>query len=308
MPEANPDLAKQVAATANRLRQIQADFADDSPQAREEYLSEEVQKALSKLLPDQRKPFLEALREQFPSWDANVLAADQPAEKRESSLQSPTDQREWNDASFVLERLVTLAQALPADKKRQLIDRLSEAGLSAAGHMAVADKTLQELKTNLRLEAGQSVQSERVAELATRLVLFSNSLDQLAWKIWKMIAPKSNLRSTGLQNTMHRFVKGDADVPLTRDLEQLRHLVASMLSAISQIGKQFGQHHLAKFAPAEIEAAAAMEPGGFLVAKEVKCWRKYVELAKTLDDTASIDRQIMQIIADFVGSMPGMGA
>src|SRR5947207_11269256 len=47
-----------------------------------------------------------------------------------------------------------------------------------------------------------------------------------------------------------------------------------------------------KFSPTEIEGLAAMERGGMLVSKEVKNWRKYVELSAGRDE-AMIESEIM---------------
>jgi hypothetical protein len=305
MTDAPAELTQQAIATANRLRQIQADFADETAQAREGYLSDELQRILSTIVPDQRQVFMEALREHFPTWEANMATPQSQPAQQESS--SPSDLREWNDVSFVVERLIELAAPLPSDQKRRLADQLRGAGLAAAGGGGdLPPELVTELKGILNLDPQHEIDPTRLLEMACRLVHFAHSLDQLAWKIWKTIAPKSPLRGSGLQGTMARFAKGDGEAPLSRDLEQLRHLVASLLSSISQVGRQFGQQHLAKFAPNEIEASAAMEPGGFLVAKEIKCWRKYQELAKSFDDPAAIDNQVMQIITEFVSSMPGL--
>ncbi len=306
MPEAHTDLAQRVAATANRLRQIQADFADQDDQTRQEYLSDEVQRALSTLMPDQRSAFLEALGENFPSWDANMAAIGQSGNDGHASP-SPADEQEWSDPTFVLERLVELAKDMPADQKQGMISRLSKAGLSASGDLGASQKTTDELRAKLKLDSGDTINAERVVEMAAHLVGFVSSLDKLSWQIWKEISPKSAVRSAAsLQDTLLSFVRGDSDAPLTRDLEQMRYLVAGLLSAISGIGSQFGQQYLSRFAPNEIEAAAALEPGGFLVAKEIKCWRKYTELAKTFDDAALVDQEIKKIIANFVGSMRGL--
>ena len=47
---------------------------------------------------------------------------------------------------------------------------------------------------------------------------------------------------------------------------------------------------------------ASMEPGGMLVSREVKCWRKYQELAESLDPS-SIDRVIMAAITEYAESL-----
>ncbi len=54
MPELATDISRLVAATVNRLRLIQVDFADEAPDVRENYLADEVEHAFAKLVPDQR--------------------------------------------------------------------------------------------------------------------------------------------------------------------------------------------------------------------------------------------------------------
>jgi len=304
MSDMNKELNQQAMVTANRLRQIHADFADGDAQSRQDYLSDEVEKVLAEILPDQRSVFLDVLREHFPTWDANTNL--QVSSDETNRVQAPSDQREWNDVNYVLERLIELSASLSDKQRGRLIRQLAGAGLTEQGDLSCSDETIQELRSCLKLDKDQTISPARLAEMAVRLASFSHSLDQLVWQIWKNVAPKSKLRSVGIRNVMQRFVKGESDVPLSRDLEQLRHLVASLLSAIAQIGMQFGQLHLARFAPSEIENSAAREPGGMFVAKEVKCWRKYTQLAKAIDDPAAVDSQIKKIIADFVESMPGL--
>src|SRR5690242_9898958 len=68
----NNQRSKLVAATANRLRLVQSDFADEPEQVRKDYLSDEIQRALGTLIPNERKAFLEELKQFFPTWDAKV--------------------------------------------------------------------------------------------------------------------------------------------------------------------------------------------------------------------------------------------
>ena len=300
MAKTTKNEAQRLAAVANRLRLVQADFADESADVRQEHLSEILRHALSELLPDQRKEFLEALRSWFPTWDATAYRA---ASRTKAASQSITDQREWNDVSYVLERLIELAQDLPADQREALIGRLRAEGLSSGDGPDWPAEVAVAVKKQLGVDEARSLDPARVLEMELRLAEFADTLDQLAWRMWRTIAPRAQLRPTAnLKSTMSRFVTGQADVPLSRTIEDLRHLVASLLGAVSQVGRDFAQRHLAKFSPTEIEALTDMERGGFLVAKEVRCWRKYVELSKTLDE-ALIEREIMQIIERFVGSM-----
>ena len=51
MAKHTDDRSRLVAATANRLRLIQIDFADESPDVRRGYLSEAVEASLAEVLP-----------------------------------------------------------------------------------------------------------------------------------------------------------------------------------------------------------------------------------------------------------------
>ena len=65
--------SKHVAATANRLRLIQIDFADESPEVRRGYLSEEIERALAEVLPEERQTFLQELMNRFQSARRRLL-------------------------------------------------------------------------------------------------------------------------------------------------------------------------------------------------------------------------------------------
>ena len=77
---------------------------------------------------------------------------------------------------------------------------------------------------------------------------------------------------------------------------------AAMTTAVSRAGGQFARRHLGTFSPSEIAALVRTEPGGVFVSHEVKCWRKYVELAERLDEDA-IDMEIKKAIVDYVESL-----
>ena len=55
MPADKKILENRVLETANRLRLIQVDFADKDSKARDDYLCEEIERALKTILPDERK-------------------------------------------------------------------------------------------------------------------------------------------------------------------------------------------------------------------------------------------------------------
>lgn len=299
--------AALAASLANRLRLIQTDFADESEEARRGYLADEIERTLGTLVPGEREAFLERLKELFPTWDGNVRVPGGGADGQASNVQAPADAKELKDPSFLVSRLVELAPSLSAQQREALTARLAEAGLVASGgNFEWPAEHAQALRTKLQAPQQQALDAARVLELLGMMVEFTGSLDQLVWTTWRTIAPRSAVkRSAGMLKTIGRFAAADHDVPrgaVAQDLDRLRQLVAAMISAISQAGRQFAHAHAAKFNPDEIESLAAMERGSMFASKESKCWNKYRELA-TGRDEASIEAEIMQAIAEYAESL-----
>jgi DNA primase len=298
--------AQLVAATSNRLRLVQVDFADQGPDVRREYLSEEIERALSAVMPDQRQPFLAALMEEFPSWDARVEVQLRKDDTTERSL---TDARELQDPNFLVARLIDCAAKLGDGERKVLVERLKEAGLASISQGAWPAEAEADLMKELRL-ADKHVDPVRTLQMVGMASDFALRLDQLVWGAWRKIAPKATIRQDKpLQQTLKAFITNSQDVPrgqVASDLEKLRQLIASLISSIGQAGRQFATRHLAKFLPSEIEAVASMEPG-ILISKDVKCWRKYKELADAMTDVG-IENEITETIANYAENlMKGLG-
>jgi len=296
------DRLKHVAATANRLRLIQIDFADESPDVRRGYLSEEIDRALAEVVPEERQAFLRDLMARFPTWDPNVELGrvDQEVVSR-----SETDERELQDPSFLVTRLAALAPALSDAERQALVERLREAGLAPRSEGGWPEEGVQRLRETLQISRETELDPDRTLELVALAADFAGSLDQLVWRAWQKLAPKSTFRSTTpLRSIFSRFAVGDQAVPrgqVVHDIRKLRQLVAALVAAAGMAG-QFATRYLARFAPAEIETLVGMEGGGFFVAKEVKCWRRYAELASELNETA-IENEMREEVAKFAESL-----
>ena len=303
----NNQRAKLVAATANRLRLVQSDFADEAEQVRKDYLSDEIQRALGTLIPGERKPFLEELKQFFPTWDAKVEVRTEKA----PVVQTTTDQKELKDPGFLVSRLCALAPALKDQQKQAIIEELRRHGLAPSAVVGWPEKEATALRAKLQAGPKDALEPGHVLDLLTLMVELTASLDQVVWTTWRTIAPKSAMRRpAGLMKNMARFAGADPDVPrgqVSQDLERLRQLVAAIVAAIGNAGRQFAHNYATKFSPTEIEGLAAMERGGMLVSKEVKNWRKYVELSAGRDE-AMIESEIMAAIAEYAESlMKGRG-
>jgi hypothetical protein len=303
LPDHTTDLSRLVAATVNRLRLIQVDFADQPQDVRENYLSDEVEHALARVLPDQRGPFLQELKARFPTWEGQV---DITAPSQPSAVQSAADAKDLQDYTFLIARLAKLAPTLTEDQRKTAITRLKEAGLADQGSGPEwPAQPAKVLKTKLQLTDRDTLDAARLLELAAELVGFANSLDQLVWATWKQVAPKSDMkRPTPIQRSCAKFAAGDTEVSRTQiaaDVDRLRQLTAGVISAIAQAGNLFAQKHVGKFSVNNIEAYADKMPG-MLVGKEVKCWRQYKELATAMD-VQTIELEIQNAIAEYTETL-----
>ncbi len=303
MPDQTSELSRLVAATVNRLRLVQVDFADQPQDVRENYLAEEIEHAIAKILPDQRGPFLAELKERFPTWDGQVSVT---APSQEAPIQSAADAKELQDYMFLISRLTKLAPALTEEQRKTAIARLKDAGLSepSSGPDFPA-QPVKVFKTKLQLTDKDRIDPTRLLELASELAAFAISLDQLVWATWKQIAPKNEMKRPGLlQRACAKFSSGDTEISrsqIASDLERLRQLTAGLTAAIGQAGNLFAQRHVGKFSIANIETFADKIPG-MLVGKEVKCWRQYKELAAAMD-VQTIEIEIQNAIAEYTETL-----
>ncbi len=302
------NLDNRVIETANRLRLIQVDFADQSDQTRSEYISEEVERALKMVLPEERDEFLKRLIARFPTWGANVQP---PETEQEAKSDSVIDAAKLTDVDFLVRSLLEIAPTLAGDQKESVIRSLQQGGLGLTARQDHSDESIQKLKADLQLGDGSPVDAERLTELTGLLADFVFKLDPLVWNTWKELSARSSIRRAGnLKESTGQFIRHDPNTTLeqvSHELKSLQRLIAAIVTAIGRVGGQYAKRHLSKFAPSEISAIVRMGPKSVLVSQEVKCWRKYVELADALT-TDAVETEIRKAIADYVESlMKGMG-
>ena len=304
--------ATLVAEVANRLRMMQADCAGLSPQERQAFFSDVIEKALSAVVPAERAAFLEALQARFPAWNGQTQPAVQAAPARaEPQSESP----DLNNPRLLLSRLLQLVPTLSPDDKRVLVNELQKAGLPigppgppAGGSASVPDDVQKWFREVLKLPANQRVDSARLMALVPVIVELSCGLHQFIWTAWRTLAPNSELRPAlvSLQAAMTRYAAGDAGMTLeqvSRELTRLRQLAAALVAGIGETGRQFATHHCAKFSPAEIEAIVRMESGrGGVFARgpsEKDFWAKYKDLFGELGEE-TVEGEIRDTISRHV--------
>lgn len=304
----NEKLRANIAAIANRLRMIQVDFADESDQTRHEYLCEEIEHALKTVLPDERAEFLEGLKTKFPvvgDFGAQPIFQELETRKRPTVGQGMLD-----DPGALVQLLTKMFQTLSDDGRESVVRGLQQGGIAIRGSQdyseALPEELLGQLQTILQSDDEAALEPARVTALATLLTDFVIKIEPLVWNTWRKLSPHSNIRPSGnIKDTIKKFASAGGDAtqePVGDKLKELHQIITAMITAVGRAGDQFAKHHLSKLSPSEISALVRLEPKGVLVGHEVKCWRKYQELASELTE-ASIEAQIREAIADFVESL-----
>jgi hypothetical protein len=294
------NLENHIIRTVNRLRLIQVDFADETEETRNGYLGEEIERALKIVLPDQRKEFLEKLTTRFPvgSFGSKVISDEST---------SPVSQADVPiDSELLVRSLVEIAPTLSDENKQLIVKSLGQQTVTPAVEADYSEQSLKQLQTVLETGEAGAIRADRLMELSTMLAGLVCKVEPLVWNVWKKLSPRSSIRHTAnLKDIMGKFLFSDQDASreqIDEELKQLQWLIAAIITAISQVGGQFARNHLAKFSPSEIAALVKVEQGSVFVSHEVKCWRKYLELAGTLNED-SIDTEIKDAIVGYVESL-----
>jgi hypothetical protein len=303
------DLQNLVAATASRLRSLQTSLSDKDPQLRNECIREVLDSALAQMVPSQRKAFLQELLGFFPAWLATAQSAPAPAPPKAPSAQ---DNAQLRDPRFLASRLVEVAAGLSENDKKAVIGELRKAGLVAVTEVAAKGRPADvgdpaEIRSALGITADQGLDPERLVKLLSLLLAFQAGVGRVGWGTWKVMAPKSNAaRQMDLRGMFGRFVSGDQSVTskhAEQGLDQLLRLVTALVSSIGQLGRQISSQRLAAFSPDEIESIVKMERGSFLVAHEVRCWRKYSELAREALTEQALEDAIRDTLVEYAESL-----
>ena len=297
MVQSHTNQFQTVNALANRLRMIQLDFAQEPAEQRQDFLADELTRALQQVPSSERAAYLQQLQDQFPSWDSKVDVGDA------SSLKSAIDEKELADASFLVSRLAEIAPTLSDREKQVVQDRLVSCGLAAsAPKLEWRDDASEELVKHLEVKSADELDPARALSTIDQLVACVTRLDKLAHKTWQEIAPRQKLKEQGrLNRDLSRYFAGDADVSreqVGEHLERLRGLVAAMIFAIKTAPREWCHRYLETHSPTAIEGLVESEGVGFLGKKEAKCWEKYQQLAKDQDQVV-MSQEILQVVAEF---------
>jgi hypothetical protein len=275
---------------AARLRLIQANFADDPSSVRQGYITEEIERALKPVSPTRRKLHLDSLAERFPAWEGVRSTADSDVKAGNAPLR-PEE---------LVASLVQLAPTLSPEARAAFAAQLQAVGLSTKESADAFLELPPELQKKLGLPAGKRLQLERAVKLLVVTTDLALVLEQLAWALWKQLAPKSAIRKEAeLSRLAGSYLAGDAEVStaqLTQPVEKTRRLIAGLLGAVGRAGSSYAKKYVTRLSPEVIEDWAKMEKK-WNESLETACWRKFVQQAKEHASEPAIEHEIQEAIS-----------
>lgn len=296
----NEKLQSQIIGTANRLRMIQVDFADEGEDVQHEYLCDEIKRALTKVLPEDRTEFLERTCERFPIGVGHRAVPEMPS--GESQAESRFDEQKLNDPDFLVDLLIKVFSSQSQERQDIIVRKLSEGGLAPANVSEGLDNAAESFRTGLKIEGGSQLDSDRVFRLLLTLAGFVVTLEPIIWDTWAKLAPRSKIRPTRLtRKTFGKFVIEDSGISqeqLTAEFGRLRQMIAALITAFGRAGDRFARHFLSTYAPSQISALVKMGKSNFLVSHDAACWQQYRDLAGGLT-SESIEGQIRKALVEY---------
>ena len=291
------------ARLAARLRVLQTTCVEDEAGLRLGLLEEEIQRALREIAPAQRPAYLAALDDAFPELgNSEIPTAEAPVP--EEALDFPTLPPE-----VLMADLIDAAPGLSPEIRADFGRRLAAAGFgvgAAQGARAAPFELPGEVRARLALSATQPVDTARAVRLFGLMADLVTGLDQLAWSVWKQLAPHSVIRREAgpagdFRKLAALYLSGDPEVAspqLAGQLDRTRKLIAGLLAGMGPAGGTFARGFIERFAPAAIEARAG---GGFFTGGEQRNWRAYVTLFEQVTEPA-IEHEVLNAIVQYAES------
>jgi hypothetical protein len=280
---ANAKPAAWATSLATRLKYLQANLPDATPEARQVQIEQELSRALQELPIEKRGSHLYALVQAFPEWEMAAATAITPAAAKRLSPEE------------LIGAFVQLVPQLTPAQREAVKKQLAAAGLVQTANAPVEGDALVAVRTKLKLDAEDPIDGAQLAKLFAAYAEAMLALDQLAWNVWRNAAPKSPIRRDvaqgDLRTVTRRTLAGDAESAATlghvqKQLEASRQLIAGLLAGLGPAGKNFARRYQQRYTPDAVREAVRAEGGG---KNDAQFWKKHTELAAEITETVIED-------------------
>ncbi|MGH9099705.1 MAG: hypothetical protein ACRDV8_05675, partial [Acidimicrobiales bacterium] len=287
--------AAWASSLGNRLKYLQANLADETPENRQAYVEEELRRALQALPPSKRGPYLDSLSERFPTWELATV----PGGTSAAAVQATPDE--------TVKAFLQLVPQLSAEQRENLKQKLMALGLVIPANVAIDGEALTDVQAKLALGPKDAIDPQRLGRLFALFAEFTFTADQLTWNVWRSAAPKSAIRRDSSRGDLRlltrKSLSGDAEtstVLVQKQLEATRQLVAGLLAGLGPAGKNFARKYQQRYSPDAVREAVRAEGGGggLFANAEARCWKKYADLATEITD-ASIENDVQEAVVNY---------
>ncbi len=279
---ANAKPAAWATSLATRLKYLQANLPDATPEARQVQIEQELSRALLGLPIEKRGSHLYALAHAFPEWETAAATAITPAAAKRLSPEE------------LISAFVQLVPQLTPAQREAVKQQLAAAGLVQAANAPIDGEALVAVRAKLKLDAEDPISGPDLAKLFAAYAEAMLALDQLAWNVWRNAAPKSPIRRDvaqgDLRTVTRRTLAGDAESAamlghVQKQLEASRQLIAGLLAGLGPAGKNFARRYQQRYTPDAVREAVRAEGGK----TDVQFWKKHTELAAEITETVIED-------------------
>lgn len=280
---ANAKPAAWATSLTTRLKYLQANLPDATPEVRQVQIEQELSRALQELPLEKRGSHLYALAQAFPEWELAAASAIAPAAV---ARQTPDE---------IVQSFLKIVPQLTGEQRDKVKAQLATLGLVLPSAQPLEGDALVAVRTKLKLDAEDPINAPQLAKLFAAYAEAMLALDQLAWNVWRNAAPKSPIRRDvaqgDLRTVTRRALAGDADSAVTlghvqKQLEASRQLIAGLLAGLGPAGKNFARRYQQRYTPDAVREAVRAEGGG---KNDAQFWKKHTELAAEITETVIED-------------------
>jgi hypothetical protein len=279
---ANAKPAAWAASLVTRLKYLQTNLTEATPENRQVYMEEELRRALQELPLEKRGSHLYALAQAFPEWELAAATVTAPAA---AARQTPEE---------IVRAFMQLAPSLTGEQREKVKQELAALGLVLPSPQPLEGEALTGVRTKLKLDSEDPINVTQLAKLFAAYAEAMLALDQLAWNVWRNAAPKSPIRRDiaqgDLRTVTRRALAGDAEsavaqAAVQKQLEASRQLVAGLLAGLGPAGKNFARRYQQRYTPDAVREVVRAEGGK----GDLQFWKKHTELAAEVTETVIED-------------------